>query len=80
MTKNKNLDIQRKFGENLKKIRMQKGLSLRALAARCDIDDSNISKIENGYYNIRLSTLLQLAKALDILPNELLCFKMISKI
>lgn len=67
-------EIQNKFGERLQRIRMSKGLSLRALAANCDIDDSKISKIENGKFNIKLSTIIELANGLEIKPRELLDF------
>ena len=67
-------DLQYKFGANLKKIRTEKTLSLRELAARCDLDDSNISKIENGKVNIQLSTIFELAKGLGVEPKELLDF------
>lgn len=69
-----NQSLQKQFGENLKKIRMAKGLSLRALAANCDLDDSNISKIEQGKSDIQLSTLFELAKGLGVEPMELLVF------
>lgn len=71
-----NLTLQKQFGENLKKIRMAKGLSLRALASNCDLDDSNISKIEQGKFNIQLSTLFELAKGLGIEVKELVEFEM----
>lgn len=67
-------DIQTKFGEKLQKVRNEKNLSLRALAANCDIDDSKISKIENGKFNIKLSTIVELAKGLGVEPKELLDF------
>ncbi|WP_293305617.1 helix-turn-helix domain-containing protein [Pedobacter sp. UBA5917] len=66
--------IQKDFGFNLKKIRNSKGLSLRAMATKCDIDDSNISKIENGKFDVQLSTIFELAKGLDIHPKDLLDF------
>ena len=69
-----NQELQEKFGDNLKKLRTDKGLSLRGLASMCDLDDSNISKIENGKVNIQLSTIFELAKGLDIEPKELLNF------
>ncbi len=53
---------------------MKKGLSLRALAMNCDIDDSNISKIENGKFDVQLSTIIELAKGLDLPPKDLLDF------
>ncbi len=70
MPENKS-SLQKQFGENLKKIRTAKGLSLRALAANCDLDDSNISKIEQGKFDIQLSTLFELAKGLGIEAKEL---------
>lgn len=74
MVRKDNSEIQTKFGFNLKKIRISKGLSLRALARNCDLDDSNISKIENGRFDIQLSTIIELAKGLGIEPKELLDF------
>lgn len=67
-------EIQEKFGDNLKKVRTNKGLSLRSLASMCNLDDSNISKIENGKVNIQLSTIFELAKGLNVEPKELLDF------
>lgn len=66
--------FQLKFGENLQKIRNSKDLSLRDMAAKCDLDDSKISKIENGRFNITLSTIIELAKGLAIEPKELFDF------
>ncbi|TDQ07115.1 helix-turn-helix domain-containing protein [Pedobacter metabolipauper] len=74
MSKKNHQELQDKFGENLRKIRDQKGLSLRAVAANCDLDDSNISKIENGKLNIQLSTIIELGKGLGIDPRDLLNF------
>jgi transcriptional regulator with XRE-family HTH domain len=67
-------DLQIAFGERLKQIREIKQLSLRELASRCDLYDSKISKIENGKYNIQLSTIFELAKGLGVEPKELLDF------
>jgi transcriptional regulator with XRE-family HTH domain len=63
------------FGSNLKKIRNSKGLSLRALAAACtSLDHSDIAKIERGETNATLLTILQLAKGLEVSPEELFKF------
>lgn len=67
--------IQKQFGANLQKIRMEKGSSLRALAANCNLDDSNISKIEQGKFDIQLSTLFELAKGLGVEARVLLEFE-----
>jgi len=67
--------LKEKFGTHLKKIRENKGFSLLDVDRRCDLDESNISKIENGKVNIQLSTIFELAKGLGVEPKELLDFK-----
>jgi transcriptional regulator with XRE-family HTH domain len=62
------------FGENLKRIREANGHTLRSLSAECEIDYSDISKIEKGQRNITLTTLFDLAQALDVKPDTLLKF------
>lgn len=62
----------KKLGANIKRLREGKNLSLRELSYACDIDNSKISKIEKGQVNITFTTILQLAKALEISPSELL--------
>jgi transcriptional regulator with XRE-family HTH domain len=68
-------DIQNKFGDKLKEIRESKKLSLRQMATNCDLDDSQISKIEHGKKNVQLSTIFELAKGLGVEPKDLLDFK-----
>jgi len=60
------------FGENLKRIRKSKGYSLLDVDYRCALNESNISKIENGKSDIQLSTIVELAKGLDVAPKDLL--------
>lgn len=66
--------FKKRFGKNLQKIRERKKLSLLEVSYRCSIDNSKISKIEHGRFDIRLSTILELSKGLDIHPRELLAF------
>lgn len=61
-----NKDILKIFGDNLKKIRTQKGLSQRQLSALCNVDNADISRMENGEINVSLNTIAQLADALEI--------------
>lgn len=75
MSIDSNPSIQKQFGANLQRVRMEKGLSLRALAANCNLDDSNISKIEQGKFDIQLSTLFELAKGLGVEARVLLEFE-----
>jgi transcriptional regulator with XRE-family HTH domain len=60
------------FGENLRALRTEKGLSQRALFALCGIDNGMISRMENGTVNVTLSTLKSLADALGVPPWRLL--------
>ena len=62
----------KKFGENLRKLRQEKDFSLREMSYACSIDNSKIAKIEKGQINITLTTLLQLAVALEVHPSSLL--------
>ncbi|SFZ89530.1 Helix-turn-helix [Flaviramulus basaltis] len=62
------------FGSNLKKIRKERGFSYRELAQLCDVDHSQISKIEKGLISIQITTLVELSKGLEIHPKELLDF------
>ena len=60
------------FGKNLRKLRLQRRLSMDKLAKMADMELSQIYRIENGKVNARLTTIAALGKALDIDPNELL--------
>jgi transcriptional regulator with XRE-family HTH domain len=65
----------KRLGENIRRLRTKKGLSLRELSASCTIDHSDISKIENGAVNITFLTLIELAKALEVNPGEIIDFE-----
>lgn len=62
------------FGNQIQKLRKERDLSLRQLAQLCDIDYSDISKIEKGQRNIQIFTILELTKGLDIHPKDLFDF------
>lgn len=64
------------FGKRLEHFRTKQNLSFRQLALNCNIDHSDIRKIEKGERNIQLSTILELAKGLGIHPKELFDFEM----
>ncbi|AZB21719.1 XRE family transcriptional regulator [Kaistella haifensis] len=67
------------FGKRIEFLRGEKNLSLRQLAQNCDIDYSDISKIEKGLRNIQMSTILELAKGLHIAPKVLFDFEIDEK-
>jgi transcriptional regulator with XRE-family HTH domain len=50
----------------LKGARQGKGMSQRALATLAGVPQSHISKIESGAVDLRLSSLVELARALDL--------------
>jgi len=54
------------IGLFLKKARIAKGLSQRALSAISGVPQSHISKIENGTVDLQTSSLIQLARILDL--------------
>lgn len=60
------------FGNTLKKIRREKSISLRDLAAAAGLEHAQIARIEKGEVNPTLTTIADLAEALGIRPNELL--------
>lgn len=64
-----------RFGEHLRSVRNVKGLSLRTLADNCKMDNSNISKIENGKLDVQLSTIIELSRGLGVHPSELLNYE-----
>lgn len=67
--------LKQQFGAHLQKIRLDKGLSLREVAQNCDLDDSNISKMEHGRFNVQISTIYELAKGLNLHPADLLKYE-----
>jgi transcriptional regulator with XRE-family HTH domain len=59
------------FGNNLRRIRKEKDLSMEALANLAEIELSQIFRIETGKINPKLTTILTIANALGISPKEL---------
>jgi len=65
-------DESKKLGDNLKRIRIKKGITQIEIARRLGVDRSFVSNIENGKNNPTLSTITSLAKVLDVPSTELL--------
>lgn len=57
---------------SLKAIRTKKGLTINELAEKSGITRATISALENGRNSCLISTILNLAKALDVTADELL--------
>lgn len=54
----------KKVGENIKRIRMQKGISQIELARAIDVSQTHMSNIENGNTGISLWTAVKIGRAL----------------
>ena len=54
------------FGNRVREIRKEKGLSQEALAALADIDRSYMGHIERGEKNITLTKIYQISEALNV--------------
>jgi len=63
------------FGSHIRSIRVSKKLTYRKMATQCNIDFSNLRKIEQGKLNVTLITILELAKGLDVPASELLNYQ-----
>jgi transcriptional regulator with XRE-family HTH domain len=66
------MDIRYVFGENIRRFRMQAGLSQEALAELMGVDRAHISSMERGQQNVTLLTLWHAAQALGVKPVDLL--------
>jgi transcriptional regulator with XRE-family HTH domain len=64
------------FGTNLKKLRQQNNITQAEFAYRCGgtTDTKKIGRTERGEYDFRLSSLLVLARGLDVEVSKLLYF------
>jgi transcriptional regulator with XRE-family HTH domain len=56
----------------LKELRLKRGMTLEQLAFEADIELSQVHRVEKGKINPTLTTLMALAKGLDITLAELL--------
>jgi transcriptional regulator with XRE-family HTH domain len=59
-------------GQRLRHLRVERALSLRALAQRSGVAFDTINKLELGHRPARLVTIRKLAEALKVEPKELM--------
>jgi transcriptional regulator with XRE-family HTH domain len=64
--------IAKSLGAKIRQLRKKKRWSQEDFAAVCNLHRSHMGKIERGETNLRLSTLLVIAKNLDIKLEDLL--------
>ncbi|HMH22320.1 MAG TPA: helix-turn-helix transcriptional regulator [Puia sp.] len=65
-------ELLKKFGQRLAALRQQKNLSVRELADAAGLAYRRVQLIEAGKVNLLFTTILALARALGISPDELL--------
>lgn len=58
--------VKQEFGEKIREIRHEIGLSQEALANLCELDRSYIGGVERGERNVSLINIVKIARALDI--------------
>ncbi|WP_395048876.1 helix-turn-helix domain-containing protein [Flavobacterium sp.] len=66
--------LQEKVGKRIQEIRIEKKISQQDLAAKCNFEKSNMSRLEAGRANATLSTLEKICDALQINYIELFKF------
>ncbi len=71
MSQKEDAKLQKRFGERVRKLRKEKGLSQEALALACDLDRTYIGGVERGERNISLLNIHRIADALEVVVGEL---------
>jgi transcriptional regulator with XRE-family HTH domain len=66
------MDARQTFARNLRAERKRLELSQEALGYRCDLNMSEISRLERSARDPRLATIVKLARALGVPPAKLL--------
>jgi transcriptional regulator with XRE-family HTH domain len=65
------MDTRTTIGWNLRRLRVDKGLSQERLALESGIDRAYVGRVERGSENVTVSTLEAFAKALDVRVSAL---------
>lgn len=68
----RNKELIAAFGERVRQLRQEKGLTMEQLAANANIEYKQLSQVERGKTNATISTIYALAKALNISVGELM--------
>ncbi len=64
--------LQQKIGEKIKEIRESKMISQQNLAAMCNFEKGNMSRIESGRTNPTIETIYKISQALGVKMVELI--------
>jgi transcriptional regulator with XRE-family HTH domain len=66
------VDPLEQFAANLRRCRRNRGLSQQRLAFDCKLHRTEVSLLERGDRNPRLSTIVRLSRALGVSPADLI--------
>lgn len=66
------IEIQRRFGAQMRRIRLEKKLTQETVAERSDLHPNYIGSVERGERNISICNIAQIAFALEISLSELM--------
>ncbi|HEX5471376.1 MAG TPA: helix-turn-helix transcriptional regulator [Lacipirellulaceae bacterium] len=66
------IPINIRFGTNLRRIRLAKGISQEHLAESADLHRTYVSSVERGERNVTIQTVEKLAKALAVSMSKLM--------
>jgi transcriptional regulator with XRE-family HTH domain len=67
-----NIEIRKRVGERIRKIREEKNISQQEIAVACDFEKSSMSRIEAGRTNPTVTTLYKISKALGVTIKDLM--------
>jgi len=65
-------EVLKSIGTKIRELRINKEISQETLANECDLDYSQVNRMELGKVNFSISNLFRIARALNVDPKELL--------
>lgn len=63
---------QKQLGAKIRELRVRGELTQEELADACDLHPTEIGRVERGDRDVRLSTIVRVARGLDVAPSVLL--------
>jgi transcriptional regulator with XRE-family HTH domain len=62
-------DLKTELTQQFKELRLKNNLTQAQLAKKLGMDKAQVSRIENGKFNLTLATIIRIANALDVKVN-----------